>query len=115
MMRKYLKLLLTHYSGWSATYVEHMHDPWVDCFRHSYPQFTGLVPILDSLTYREELKYLPPGMIPVRPSFILLANSDSYFVFETSDEGPGLFRSGRTLEEVYVDMMGIDTGLKQDC
>lgn len=52
----YLSLLLTHSCGWSATYPEHMNDPWfTEFFKVRYPQFNWLIRILDSMTYEEEL------------------------------------------------------------
>lgn len=72
-VEKYLPLLLTHESGWSATYPEHMNDEWVRFFRTSYPHLKGLLPILDSLFYVEELSLLPEGRDPERPEFLLLA------------------------------------------
>src|SRR5271169_1297737 len=51
---KYLRLLLTHRCGWSATYPDHMKDSWVEFFHLCHPNL-NLVPILDSMTYAEEL------------------------------------------------------------
>jgi hypothetical protein len=57
---KYLRLLLTHSCGWSATYPEQMNDPWwADFFPVRYPHLKGLVPILDSMTYLPELVEFP--------------------------------------------------------
>jgi hypothetical protein len=99
----YLRLLLTHRCGWSATYPEHMKDSWVEFFHLRHPNL-NLVPILDSMTYAEELALLPERMRPVRPQFFLLANMDSYFVYDATDGEEVLFHVGRTLEEVYTGM-----------
>jgi hypothetical protein len=100
---KHLKLLLTHPCGWSATYIEHMNDSWVEFFHVRHPSL-NLVPILDSMTYAEEVERLPDGLNPVRPQFFLLANSDSYFIYDNTDTVEALFRAGNTLEEVYMGM-----------
>ena len=101
---KYLRFLLTHSCGWSATYPERMNDDWVKFFQNSYPHLKGLIPILDSLTYAEELGKLPDGLEPPRPDFFLLATAESYYVYDFTDGGCGLFRAGNTLEEVYIGM-----------
>ena len=101
---KYLRLLLTHQCGWSATYPEHMDDPWVEYFRTRYPQLKGLVPILDSMTYLEELAYFPDGYTFRSPHFFLLATNDSYFVYDATDGQEELLIAGETLEDVYNGM-----------
>ena len=100
----YLRLLLRHHCGWSATYPEHMNDAWVEFFRNNYPHIKGLVPILDSLTYPEELRSLPDGMQPARPEFFLLANAEYYYVYDFTDGGCGLIRAGKTLKDVFIGM-----------
>jgi hypothetical protein len=99
---KYLGLLLTHSCGWSATYPNHMDDSWVRFFRIRYPQLKGLTPILDSMTYQEELMDFPDDYNFKEPRFFLLATSDRYFIWDASDWGQdGLFDAGDTLEDVY--------------
>ena len=102
---KYLSLLLTHYCGWSATYPEQMDEPWVQFFHKQYPQLRGLTPVLDSMTYPEELVEFPDGynFIP-DPEFFLLATSDSYFIYNATDGEDGLRPAGNTLEDVYNGM-----------
>lgn len=104
----YLRLLLTHECGWSATSPERMNDHWMSFFKTSYPHVTGLVPILDTMTYPEEFKYLPDGRIPPRANFFLLATPESYYVYDCSstpaDAGYGLNRVGKTLKDVYIGM-----------
>lgn len=101
---KYLQLILTHNCGWSATYPEHLNDNWVGFFRKGYPHLVGMIPILDSLTYVDELELLPEGMKPIRPTLFLLATAESYYVYDFSDEGYGLSRAGETLEEVFIGL-----------
>ena len=101
----YLHLLLTHTCGWSATYPEHMNDDWVQFFNIRYPQLKGLVPILDSVTYREELSSFPFGFLFKSPRFFLLATSDCYYIYDATDGEDGLRIAGKTLEEVYTGLM----------
>ena len=98
---KYLRLLLTHYCGWSATYPEHMDDPWVKFFQTRYPQLKGLVPILDSMTYVEELVDFPEEYDFDMPRFFLLATSDSFFVYDAMEGEDALRTAGESLEDVY--------------
>jgi hypothetical protein len=56
------------------------------------------------MTYAKKLTLLPEGMRPVTPQFFLLANADSYFVYDVTDGEEVLFYAGRTLEEVYTGM-----------
>ena len=101
---KYLHLLLTHPYGWSATSPDHMDDSWVKFFHIRYPQLKGLVPLLDTVTYVEELKYFPEGHEPRDPRFFLLATSESYYVYDLTDGMDALFVAGNTLEEIYNGM-----------
>jgi hypothetical protein len=51
-----------------------MNAPWwVDFFPVSYPQLKGLVPILDSMAYLEELVDFPHEYDFRAPQFCLLA------------------------------------------
>jgi hypothetical protein len=99
---RYLRFILTHPSGWSSTSPEHANDAWVKYLRAKY-SLIGLMPILDSVMYAEELVDFPPGLKEwTAPSLFLLATRESYYVYEFDpDEGSGLFIAGKTLEEVY--------------
>ena len=100
---KYKLQLLTHVCGWSATYPDHMNDLWVKFFHIRYPQLEGLMPILDLMTYLEELIHFPDDHRFREPWFFLLATSDCYYIWDASDRGQdGLFLAGDTLEDVYV-------------
>jgi hypothetical protein len=100
---KYLRLLLTHGCGWSATYPDHMDDSWVKFFHIRYPQLEGLMPILDSMTYPEELVDFPDDHDFMEPSFFLFATSDRYFIWD--DRGHDLlYFAGETLEDVYTKL-----------
>jgi hypothetical protein len=80
-----------------------MNAPWwSDFFPVSYRQLKGLVPILDSMTYLEELEDFPDDYNFRAPQFFLLATPNCYFVYDATDGvAEGLFIAGETLEEVY--------------
>ena len=99
---RWLRLILSHWCGWSATKSSHMRDPWVKYLQALFRHLQGLVPILDSLVWPEELKHYPPGRSPPAPSLFLLATPQSYYVFQL--DGLGLCRAGESLEEVYIGL-----------
>jgi hypothetical protein len=99
-----LRLILTHWCGWSATDRSHLDDAWVKCLQAMYAHLNGLLPVLDSLVWAEELTRYPEGKSPPEPSFFLLATPRCYYVYALDDST--LFRAGDSLEEVYM-------GLKQ--
>ena len=101
--KRWLKRILTHGCGWSATDSHHLNDSWV-LFLRALSGRDDLVPILDSLVWPEEIARFPHGCYPYEPSFFLLAAPETYYVFIL--EGLGLYKAGNSLEEVY-------TGLKQ--
>ena len=80
--------------------IQHINDPWVKFFDIRYPQLKRLVPILDSMTYLEELIDFPDAYAFKPPQFFLLATTDFYFFFDTTDGEDGLRITGETLEEV---------------
>ena len=99
---QWLRLILTHWSGWSATDPTHMRDPWVQYLQALFGHIRGLVPILDSLVWPEELTHFPLGYSPIEPSLFLLATPESYYVFDL--DGLGLYCAGQSLEEVYLGL-----------
>jgi hypothetical protein len=100
----WLQLIHSHWCGWSATTVRHRGDGWVKFVQDTYRHLLGLVPILDSLAFPEDLAHYPDGRRPPEPSLFLFATMQYYYVYDF-EEG-GLSRAGETLEEVY-------TGLKE--
>lgn len=98
---KYLHLLLQHWCGWSATSVAHHNDSWIKYIQHHFRQYEGhtLFPVLDTISLPEEVDLFPPGLAPSSPTFLLLADSTSYYfyIFDTDE----LLRAGSSLEEVY--------------
>ena len=101
-----LRLLLSRSCGWSPTYPEHTRDESVNFFNLRCPQLKGLVPILDSRTYKEELEYFPDGFRFQTPQFFLLVRSDCYYIFDATDGQDCLRIAGKTLREVYTGLRG---------
>ena len=99
---EWLRLILTHWSGWSATDSMHMRDPWVRYLQALFGHLRGLVPILDSLVWPEELAHFPVSYTPIEPSLFLLATPEAYYVFDL--DGLGLYCAGNSLEEVYFGL-----------
>ena len=87
--------------GWSATTPAHYDDDWVHYLRH---QFTlpGLIPILDDMTWPEEIAVLPAGYGIASPLDLLLADSTNFYFFEY--DGGLLWKAGTTLKEVYLGL-----------
>lgn len=99
---RWLRLILSHWCGWSATKSKHKNEAWVKYLQQLYSHLEGLVPILDSLAWPEDLAHYPAGLCPPEPSLFLLANAHAYYVFELDDLG--LCRAGETLEQVYMGL-----------
>lgn len=96
---KFLQYILCYPSGWSATSPNHHEDSWVHYIKHQFSHIENLQPILDDMTWPEEIKRLPEGYGPGFPEYLLLANSESFYFYLFDPEC--LFRAGNTLEEVY--------------
>jgi hypothetical protein len=99
---EYLQLILTHRCGWSATSASHLNDSWVRYIQTLYNNVEGLLPILDSLVWAEDLEQYPKGLSPQEPSFFLLANRESFYVFILDELT--LCHSGKTLADVYYGL-----------
>jgi hypothetical protein len=95
---KFLLLVLSYWRGWSATSVQHMQDPAFCYIRHRWSNL-DLHPILDNMTYEEEVHWMPKYIICGRATTLLFASKDRYYVYET--ETDSLMDAGATLEEVY--------------
>jgi hypothetical protein len=104
---QYLRFILTHWCGWSATYPEHINDPWVKYVTTNHTVGRALVPILDSMTYVEELPFFPQGLVFTEPSLFLFFGEGSFYVLWCWDEGPALFNAGKSLKEVYVGLRNL--------
>jgi hypothetical protein len=95
--KKYLRWILTWYSGWSATPLTHFDDEGFQFLRYSYADLQ-LEPILDDITFPEEVAWLPDRDQIGEPCFILLASPTRYYIYVLDGE---LFDAGATLKEVY--------------
>jgi hypothetical protein len=96
--KKFLRLVLSFWCGWSATAVEHMGDPGFSYIRNRWSHL-DLMPILDNMTYEEEVKWMPEYISCERVTTILLASKTQYYVYDVEDDC--LLDAGSTLEEVY--------------
>jgi hypothetical protein len=96
--KKFLTLVLSFQCGWSATAVEHMGDPGFCYIRHRWSHL-DLMPILDDMTYEEEVRWMPKYISCERVTTILLASKDRFYVYDAEDDS--LLDAGSTLEEVY--------------
>jgi hypothetical protein len=97
---KYLRDILRFPFGWSATLRSHQEDPWVQYIRHRFPHIQNLYPILDDMTWLEEIDLLPLGYGPGAATFLLLANESYFFLYYHLDDE--LLRIGTSLKETYI-------------
>lgn len=95
----YLRLVLTHWCGWSATDTKHSRDSWMQYLRAEYPHLHNLQPILDSLTWAEELPEYPIGAVPIRPWLFLLATDMLFYIYDF--ESSSLCCAGSCVRDVY--------------
>jgi hypothetical protein len=77
-----------------------MDDNWVRYVR-AWPKVPveGLYPILDSLTWEEDIDKYPPECYACNPSLFLFGNSQKYYVYYLEDDAQCC--AGETLVEVY--------------
>jgi hypothetical protein len=106
---RYLRLILTHWCGWSATDPNHSADSWVQYLRAEYAQLKNWQPILDSLTWVEELSEYPIGGAPIRPWLFLLSTKEFFYIYDV--ENASLCCAGSCLRDVYE---GLKAGRFQD-
>lgn len=99
----YLRFVLSHPTGWSATPKDHHEDAWVQYITHKYGHIQGLRPILDDMTWPEEAKLFPASLVPGYPELFLFANETAYYIFYL--ENDELYRAGSSLKEVYEGML----------
>lgn len=103
--KKILRVILSFWSGWSATAVEHMNDPAFCYIRHRYSQIKNLEPILDSITYMEEVAWMPKKVSCEIANILLLGSLDRYYVYLVRYDA--LFEAGSTLKEVCDGLKGV--------
>jgi hypothetical protein len=101
--KEYLRYILCYPSGWGSTHPSHHNDSWVHYVKHRFPQVENLYPVLDDMTWPEEIDKLPDGYGPGEPGYFLLANVTSfYFYYHLTDQ---LLRAGSSLKEVYLGLL----------
>ena len=98
--RKYLRWLLDWYYGWSATPSAHLEDGCFKFIQYCHPNLQ-LEPILDDITFPEEVPWMPPGCKRhiTEPFFILLASPTHYYLYVAFDYS--MYDAGTTLKGVY--------------
>ena len=102
MDETYLKFILEFYFGWAATSKPHHNDAWVKYVRHQFGK-NDLIPILDNMTWPEEIDRLPGDWSLRDPELILFANRNYFYVYDYSHDD--LMKAGSTLEEVYNGLL----------
>jgi hypothetical protein len=101
----FLRDLIHHPCGWSATPSQHRNASGFRYINKLFPQLNNsLEPVLDNGTWPEDAPYIPPGLEPGPPTFVLFISkslpiSRYYLLFDYT-----LFRAGNTLKEVFVGM-----------
>ena len=103
--RKYLRLVLSFWVGWSATAIEHMNDPAFRYIRHRYRQIKDLTPVLDNITYVEQVTWMPRSISIDMATHLLLASSGRYYVYLV--EFDELLDAGPTLKNVYEGLQQV--------
>jgi len=95
--QSFLRHLLEDPFGLSATTPAHHNDSWVHYLRHLY-MLPHLVPILDEMTWPEDIQLLPHVYGIGTSQFTLLADSDMFYFFNL--DGHALYAAGTTVEVV---------------
>jgi hypothetical protein len=99
---KHLHYILQFPYGWSATWKSHQNDSWVKYIQYRFPHVKNLQPILDDMTWPEEVHLFPVGYVAPSPMFMLFANEESFYLYYY--EYDELLKAGKTLEEVYFGL-----------
>jgi hypothetical protein len=111
--QQYLRVILTHWCGWSATDPGKMNEPCFKYIQYRNRHLGRLYPILDDIWWPEDVQDIPPNLDPGLPSRLLFANDEHYFVYTL--EYDFLYRAGKTLEEVFIGLKeGRDVGIPED-
>lgn len=97
--REYLRLIISYWCGWSATAEAQKQDSAFQYIRHRYATVGNLEPILDDMTYVEEVPWMPQAVILGIATTLLLATPDRFYVYVV--EVDSLLDAGATLKEVY--------------
>ena len=101
--REQLRKISFHWCSWSPTAPDHRNDSWVRYLRYAYPELKGLQPILDPLTWSDEIAVYPIGYVPIPPVLFLLATSRKFYVYNYQDDT--MFFAGETLAGVLDGLM----------
>src|SRR5208282_4392924 len=74
-------------------------DSWVHYIKHQFSHIENLHPILDDMTWPEEVQLFVDEYGPGYPGYLLFANPTSFYFYVY--DGDYLLKAGDTLEEVY--------------
>jgi hypothetical protein len=96
---KHLQYLLCSPFGWSCTSPLHHDDSRIHYIQHQFSHIDNLRPILDDMTWPDEIPLLAGNYGSGSPGLLLLANAETFYLYDF-DRG-GLFRAGSTLKAVY--------------
>jgi hypothetical protein len=97
--KEFLRYILSFRSGWSAVSPGHHEDSWVHYIKHQFSHIENLHPILDDMTWPEEVKLFVDEYGPGYPGYLLFANTTSFYFYVY--DGDYLLKAGNTLEQVY--------------
>lgn len=97
--KRYLRLIISFWFGWSATAKSHMQDPGFEYVRFCYSSIKNLEPILDDMTYPEEARWMPRAVVLEETSAVFFASPDRFYIYTL--ECDALYDAGSTLKEVY--------------
>ena len=89
------------FAGWSGTLSTHHDDAWMQYLRNRF-SLLDLVPILDDMTWSEEVAMLPLGYNVTGPEFALLSDRTNFYFYEF--DADGLWKAGTMIEDVFEGM-----------
>ena len=102
---KYLRLIISFDFGWSATSPAHMQDSAFRYIRHQFSSVGQLEPILDDMTYEEEVAWMPMS-IPLGMAITMLFGTKERYYFYVVEQD-SLYDAGVTLKEVYEGLQKV--------
>ena len=75
---------------------------------HQYPHIDKLQPILDDMTWPEEIQLLAGDYGPGSPGYLLFANAEAFYFYHF--DGDALFRAGNTLKRGVLRITSTEMG-----
>ena len=68
--------------GWSAISSKHHEDAWVHYVKYRFSHIDNLQPILDDMTWPEEIELLADEYGTGFPNYLLFANPKSFYFYD---------------------------------